>query len=264
MLLLSRRSRLAARSDVSALPGTTGRRRIYLMRHGHVDYMHRRVAETGNTNDVPLTALGREQATASGKALAHVAFDVVMSSGYPRTRETMERVLAENENPVPAADTEPGLVEVHGGRITGVSSRREMAAAMAFQYDSAADPGARLFEGGEIFAEAIERAGASILRLLARPDWHTALVVAHEGINRMVLGWMTGNGLAAVQTFEQDLACINVLDFDLVPAETGEGVQVARRIIKAVNLTPYNYVKHGMNLTSLEFIFERYEERPDE
>lgn len=249
---------------MSALPGTTGRRRIYLMRHGHVDYLHRRVVESGDTSIVPLTALGREQATASGKALAHVAFDVAMSSGYPRTRETMERVLAENEHDVPPAETEPGMVEVHGGRITGASSRREMAAAMAFQYDAAAEPGARLFEGGEVFADAIGRASDSILRLLARPNWHTALLVAHEGINRLVLGWMTGNGLGAVQAFEQDLACINVLDFDLVPAESGQGVEIARRIIKAVNLTPYNYVKHGMNLTSLEFIFERYEERPDD
>ncbi len=232
------------------------------MRHGHVDYMHRRVVESGDTSIVPLTALGREQATASGKALAHVAFDVVMSSGYPRTRETMERVVAENGHKVPDVETERGLVEVHGGAITGARSRREMAAMMAFQFDAAARPGARLFEGGEVFADALARATDAILRLLARPDWSTALVVAHEGINRLVLGWMTGNGLAAVQTFEQDLACINVLDFDLVPAESGKGVQIARRIIKAVNLTPYNYVKHGMNLTSLEFIFERYEERP--
>lgn len=234
------------------------------MRHGHVDYLHKRVAESGDTSVVPLTALGREQATASGKALAHVAFDVVMSSGYPRTRETLERVLAENAHTLPAIDTEPGLVEVHTGKMTGVRSRREMAAAMAFQYDAAGEPGARLFEGGEVFADALARASDAILTLLARPGWHTALVVAHEGINRVVLGWMTGNGLSAVQTFEQDLACINVLDFDLVPAQSGQGVEIQRRIIKAVNLTPYNYVKHGMNLTSLEFIFERYEERPDE
>ncbi len=234
------------------------------MRHGHVDYLHRRVVESGNTSIVPLTALGREQATASGKALAHVAFDIVMSSGYPRTRETMERVLAENANPVPAPETEPGLVEVHGGRITGAASRREMAAAMAFQFDAAAQPGARMFDGGEVFTDALSRAADAIQRLLARPGWHTALVVAHEGINRLVLGWMTGNGLNAVQSFEQDLACINVLDFDLVPSASGEGTEIARRIIKAVNLTPYNYVKHGMNLTSLEFIFERYEERPED
>lgn len=248
---------------MSALPGTTGRRRIYLMRHGHVNYLSRRVAESG-TNVVPLTGLGRDQATASGKALAGVTFDVVISSGYPRTRETLERVLAENENAVPEIETEPGLVEVHGGRITGVSSRREMAAAMTFQYDAAAEPGAKLFEGGEVFADALDRASAAIRHLLARPNWHTALIVAHEGINRVVLGWMTGNGLAAVQAFEQDLACINVLDFDLVPAESGEGTEIVRRIIKAVNLTPYNYLKHGMNLTSLEFIFEPYDERPDE
>jgi probable phosphoglycerate mutase len=28
-------------------------------------------------------------------------------------------------------------------------------------------------------------------------------------------------------------------------------------MIKAVNITPYNFVKHGMNLTSLEAIFAR-------
>lgn len=249
---------------MSALPGTTGRRRVYLMRHGHVDYLHRSVRESGDTTVVPLTALGREQAAASGKALAHVAFDVVMSSGYPRTRETMERVLAENENALPPADTDAGFVEVHTGRMSGISSRREMAHAMAFQYDAAAMPGASLFEGGEVFAEALHRGREAMLRLLARPGWHTALVVAHEGINRLILGWMTGNDLSAVQAFEQDLACINVLDFDLVPAERGEGVEIQRRIIKAVNLTPYNYVKHGMNLTSLEFIFEPYERRPED
>jgi probable phosphoglycerate mutase len=49
-----------------------------------------------------------------------------------------------------------------------------------------------------------------------------------------------------------------VLDFDMVPREDGSlGTEIARRLIKAVNLTPYNYVKHGMNLSSLEAIFVR-------
>ena len=30
---------------MTALPGTTGRRRIYLMRHGHVDYFTKEVRE---------------------------------------------------------------------------------------------------------------------------------------------------------------------------------------------------------------------------
>lgn len=121
-----------------------------------------------------------------------------------------------------------------------------------------------MMEGGEIFTDALARAERTFLRLLVRPDWHTALVVAHEGINRVVLSWMAGAGLNAVQAFDQDLACVNVLDFDLVPAESGQGTEIARRIIRAVNMTPYNYIKHGMNLTSLEFIFEAYEDRPVE
>src|SRR5215510_11125939 len=83
---------------MSALPGTTGRRRIYLMRHGHVDYFSKRVIEERRTDFVPLTPLGQEQATASGKALAHVRFDLALCSGLPRTRETAERVLAENSD----------------------------------------------------------------------------------------------------------------------------------------------------------------------
>jgi probable phosphoglycerate mutase len=77
------------------------------------------------------------------------------------------------------------------------------------------------------------------------------LIAAHEGINRLVLSWMTGAGLGAVAAFEQDTGCINVLDFDL------KDDIVHRRMIKAVNVTPYGYLKHGMNLTSLEAIFER-------
>jgi len=47
---------------MSTLPGTTGRRRIYLMRHGHVDYFSDDVRRTGNIRDVPLTPLGRDEA----------------------------------------------------------------------------------------------------------------------------------------------------------------------------------------------------------
>jgi probable phosphoglycerate mutase len=88
------------------------------------------------------------------------------------------------------------------------------------------------------------------------------LIAAHEGINRLILGWAAlgakGSGLKAVQAFEQDPACINVVDFDMVPkADGGVGTEIQRAIIKAVNVTPYNYFKHGMNMTSLEAIFAR-------
>ena len=84
---------------MSALPGTTGRRRIYLMRHGHVDYFSKIVVESGRPDLVPLTPLGKEQAAASGQALAHVRFDRAMSSGYPRTRLMRYFILLLLSNP---------------------------------------------------------------------------------------------------------------------------------------------------------------------
>jgi probable phosphoglycerate mutase len=243
---------------MTALPGTTGRRRIYLMRHGHVDYFAREVREIGHTDLVSLTPLGREQALAGGAALAHVRFDRALSSGLPRTRETAEIVLGANVDASHLAlGEERDLVEIKGNR-SGVraKSREELAARMAFEFDQAAEPGARMM-GGDLFAEVQARATGAIERLLAGPGWHTALVVAHEGINRLILSWMTGNGLSGMQAFEQDLGCINILDFDLVPRVDGGGSEIFRKIIKAVNITPYNFVKHGMNLTSLEAIFAR-------
>ena len=244
---------------MTALPGTTGRRRIYLMRHGHVDYFSRQVRESGHTDQVPLTPLGREQAQASGAALAHVRFDRALCSGLPRTRETAEIVLAQNADTVHLTlGVDAALVEIKGGgKFGGAKSREELAARMAFEFDQAAQPGARMM-GGDVFADVQARYVTAIRRLLAEAVWHTALVVAHEGVNRLILSWMTGSGLSAVQAFEQDLACINVLDFDIVPREDGGvGTEIARALIKTVNLTPYNYTKHGMNMTSLEAIFAR-------
>ncbi len=242
---------------MSALPGTTGRRRIYLMRHGHVNYFSLQVRESGDTTGVPLTKLGQAQAKAAGQALAHVTFDRAVCSGYPRTEQTARGVLAELDTPAPDLEVDPRLVELHGGGFGPVLDQDDIAAVMTFAFDQAGEPDALMGPEGEAFKDALIRSVAAVKDLLAEPDWHTALVVAHEGINRLLLGWCTGNDLRAVQSFEQDPACINIIDMDLIPLEGQEGTHIARKIIKAVNVTPYNYVKHGMNMTSLEAIFAR-------
>jgi len=237
---------------MSTLPGTKARRRIYLMRHGHVDYLAKHVVAEGAINVVPLTTRGRLQAEAAGKALAHVALDRAVCSGYPRTFETASHVLAAQAK-APVLEIDDGLVEIAGGQMNPPpKSREELIERMKNRFGDAARSGATNHEGGEAYAGAQGRAVDALLRLLKAPGWHTALVVAHEGINRLVLSWACGAGLAAMGAFEQDTGCINVLDFDL-----GADGAVARIMVKSVNLTPYNWLKHGMNLTSLEAIFER-------
>jgi probable phosphoglycerate mutase len=232
------------------LPGTKSRRRIYLMRHGHVDYLAKHVVASGGINVVPLTRRGRLQAEAAGAALAHVKLDRAVCSGYPRTHETASLVLAAQPDP-PPLEIDEGLVERVNAKAPPVKSREELIEVMRGRYkDGVPDPVER--EGGEPAGEAQARAVAALRRILKAPSWHTALVVAHEGINRLLLSWACGARVSATGGFEQDTGCINVLDFDL---DTDGAIE--RTMIKSVNLTPYNWLKHGMNATSLEALFER-------
>ncbi len=173
---------------MNLLPGTDDRRRIYLMRHGHVDYFARHVVESGNIHTVTLTPRGRSEAEAAGRAFSHIRFDRAVCSGLPRTKETAETVLASVPN-APTLEIDTDLVEIRGGKLPQAKSRAELIRMMNVYFaPRARNPGATNHEGGEVFAEAQARAVSAIERLLGNDDWHTALVVAHEGINRLLPG----------------------------------------------------------------------------
>src|SRR5215469_11996468 len=110
---------------MSTLEGTKARRRIYLMRHGHVDYLARHGVASGDIHSVPLTPRGRSQAEAAGKALSHVPFDRAVCSGLPRTRETAEIVLRFQAT-APKLEIIPDLVEIQSGKLQPVKSRDEL------------------------------------------------------------------------------------------------------------------------------------------
>lgn len=229
-----------------------GRRRVYLMRHGHVDYF---APGLSDPRSVPLTEKGQEQARAAAEALAAVRFDIAAHSGLPRTIQTLDIVLSGRTHMPPIIES-PGLEELKSGWLKA-ENREELAARLAFCFDGADAPGARFLPDGEKFTDAQARiVGALQSLVLEGASWRTALVVAHEGVNRIALGWACGGGLATVSAFEQDLACVNVIDFDVTPAAGGDGFVVERAIIKALNVTPYDYVKHGLPKTSLEHLFD--------
>ncbi len=229
-----------------------GRRRLYLMRHGHVDYF---APGTTDFRLVDLTDDGQAQAKAAGRALSSISLDRIYHSGLPRTIQTAKFVAAENEAslaekvPMSIAD---GMEELRGG-VYVTESRTELAARLAFSFEQATEPGAAFLPGGEEFASAYARIVKGFETLILQKSWKTALLVAHEGVNRLLLGYASNAGLAGIGTFEQDLGCINVLDIDVVPKDGAAKIQ--RIIIKAVNLTPYDDVKAGLPKTSLEHMF---------
>lgn len=228
-----------------------GRRRIYLMRHGHVDYFQAGMTDFDN---VTLTPAGVEQARAAGEGLKSIKFDIALCSGLERTVETAGLVLAANDQ-APILNVEPRLRELRGGTVEA-TSREEVAAHLAYSFEDAMAPGASFLPGGELFADAQERIAEAMVNIVTEGDWRTALIVAHEGVNRIALGWASGGGLATVSAFEQDLGCINILDLDITPNPAGDGLQVERVLIKALNVTAYDYVKRDLARTSLEHLFE--------
>jgi probable phosphoglycerate mutase len=203
-----------------------------------------------------LTPRGEEEARAAGIALSEVHFDLALYSGLPRTRQTADIVLAEHPK-APNLEVDERFGELRSGTYMDFHSAEHLAAVMTFTFEQAGEPGAEFLPGGEKFADALIRGRAALRDLLLRPGWATALVVAHEVMNRMLLADVIGAPLGASAGFEQDTGCINILDFDMVPDESGEGTRIERGVIKAVNLTPANYLKNGMNLRSLEAIFTR-------
>ena len=137
---------------MSALPGTTGRRRIYLMRHGFVDYTSEEVRRTRDPSIVSLTPAGEDEARAAGAALSEVHFDLAICSGLKRTRQTAELVLAEHPD-APALEVEQRFEELRSGQYINFESAEHLAATMTFMFEQAGEPDAEFLPGGEKFSD---------------------------------------------------------------------------------------------------------------
>lgn len=229
----------------------TSRRRVYLLRHGHVDYFDPKI--TGS-REVELTSIGRTQASAAAELLQKVEFDRAICSGLPRTLQTAQIILNAQKT-TPELETNSDFEEIQSGWVTGVT-REELAVKISTCFDDAHAPEARFLPDGETFATAEQRIARGFQSLVANDGWKSALIVAHEGVNRILLGHLSGGGLQSIGAFEQDLACINIIDL-IVESENGRsGHQIKRSIIKAMNFTAYDHVKHTLPRTSLEHLFE--------
>ncbi|MFL5109984.1 MAG: histidine phosphatase family protein [Microvirga sp.] len=235
---------------MSADPGA-GRRRIYLMRHAEVSYFTA-TGEPVDPRHVVLTERGRAQVAAMAEALAAVPFDRAVSSGVPRAHETAAAILAGRGI---AIEDEPGFREMKAGRLRDVAPERRHAALVRV-FETAAVAGAA-FAGGETFAAFEARVLAAFERTLRGPEWRRLLLVAHDGVNRIILAWAAQAGLGALAAFEQDMGCLNLIDLDMA------GDAVERRIIRLMNYTPYDAVKSSLFLTSMEHVFGAYAAAPD-
>lgn len=157
---------------------------IYLLRHGESEANVRHVFSNGKL-DLPLTALGREQAARAGRWLTDKAVTHLYSAPLLRARQTAE-ILAEHLA-LPEFTTLADLDEV---RVGDLDTRDDAEAWSTYDVVMSGwldgDSDAR-FPGGESFGEARARY-EGVLRHIARN--HPAGTVAaatHGGIQLTVL-----------------------------------------------------------------------------
>lgn len=231
---------------MSRLAGTDRRRRVYLMRHGEVQYFDA-AGRPIDPRHVTLTERGCEQARAAGVLLREVPFDDALISGMARTAHTASLVLDGRTLPV---REEPRLKEIRAGRLAEVPpERRDHIITRA--YDRAPEPGAS-FMGGESWADFQRRVLDVWLELVLSDGWANLLVVAHDAVNRVILSHVVGASLHGLKAFEQEPACINIIDIDVAAR------QVERAFIRAANLTAYNLAAHANHHTVMERISAQF------
>lgn len=202
-------------------------RRVLLVRHGETPWNAE--GRWQGWQDIALSDRGRLQAGALRERFAAMSFGIVASSSLSRARETAE--LASGQ--VPSVQ-EPGLREISYGDWEGVRDVdvRERWPEMRQAWGSAPDRAE--MPGGETLAAVQERAWPAFLAILDKSDGD-ALIVAHGGVNRLLLGRLLGLPLSSFWRLAQDPTGVNVVELPVGPA--AEALPLAR--VRLINCTAH-------------------------
>ena len=202
--------------------------RLVLVRHGETDW--NRQGRFQGQIDIPLNANGRAQADAAGSFLAPVTFHRAYSSSMARPRQTAEAILASHPG-VPLTTTR-GLVEIGHGLWEG---RLESEIAEGWPQvlaDWKRAPETVQMPEGETIHAVWNRSVATwttIARSLGAEE--TALVVAHDAVNKTILCALLGLQPADIWAIKQGNGGVTVIDYPHGPE--------AGAVVSAMNLTTH-------------------------
>lgn len=184
---------------------------ILLVRHGETSW-NREGRYQGRT-DVPLSPDGETQVAALATRLAHLPIAAAVSSPLSRARRTAEVILGARPRGT-QLELDAGLLEISHGAWEGqLSSDVEAAhAAMLDTWRGRPDRDVPAGPGAETLGDVEARAWPVLERVTARlAGEETALVAAHDAVNRVLLCRILGLPLTRVWAFRQAPATLNVL-----------------------------------------------------
>jgi probable phosphoglycerate mutase len=178
--------------------------RLCIVRHGETDWNAARRIQ-GHV-DIPLNAVGRDQAEATARGIVGQKFDALYSSDLIRTMQTAATLARVAGVKVHA---ESGLRERHFGRMQGMTYEDIQAldaveAARFRQRDPYYD-----FGGGETLVAFADRIHATVERLAAAHAGQALLLVTHGGVLDIAHRRATGRDLSAPRDFTVPNAALN-------------------------------------------------------
>lgn len=181
---------------------------IYLLRHGALagDNRERFIGQT----DLPLAPKGIEQAGAMAQALRDKGIGAIHCSDLARSRQTAEVIGHALDL---KASAHPELREVSLGDWEGLL-RREVAERWADQFAARGrDMDRYRPPGGESFADCLARAWP-LWKTITHTDAAAIAIVAHAGVNRLLLCRLLGIPVQNMFRLGQDYGCVNIIELD--------------------------------------------------
>lgn len=210
------------------LPPKASGARLLLVRHGETDW--NREGRFQGQIDIPLNANGRSQAEAAGNFLAPVSIDRAYTSCMARPRQTAEAILSCHPG-VPLTSS-TGLVEIGHGLWEGCLEQEIAAGWPQLLADWKRAPHTVQMPEGETLQEVWDRSLATWGRIAANlRTYETALVVAHDAVNKTILCGLLGLQPADIWAIKQGNGGVTVIDYPEGPA--------GRPVVAAMNLTQH-------------------------
>ena len=202
-------------------------KRIYLVRHAAPELGGREHVCLGSRSDVPLSEEGRAQAAAAAACFESGKEYKVYASPMIRARQTAELISKGRWQ----VHTLPGMEEIDCGEWDGLSfaeirERYPELYAMRGGDLSLTPP------GGESLEQLASR-GMAALERLRDETGENIIVVAHKGINRVLLCAIMGRPITEYRSLAQDYVCINTIAVEGGSFRMEALAQTAEEFLKA-------------------------------
>jgi len=210
------------------LPAKGKGARLVLVRHGETNW--NREGRFQGQIDIPLNANGHAQAEAARAFLAPVPLQRAYSSSMSRPRQTAEGILRSHPG-VPLTVT-GGLVEIGHGLWEGKLEAEIQAQWGDLLAEWKRSPHTVQMPEGETIQQVWERSVHTWTTIAASLDpEETALVVAHDAVNKTILCHLLGLSPADIWAVKQGNGGVTVIDMPVDPGQPA--------VVTCLNLTSH-------------------------